>query len=173
MELGTHTVYSFFPFCQAITQLGVPTRAYAIDTLEGDKHAGFYGEEVFQALSAYHAQHYAGFSQLIRSTFDEALAGFEDHSIDLLHIDGQHFYEDVKHDFESWLPKLSDRAIVLFHDTNVRKQNFGVFSLDETHPEIPAFRILSWPRPRVLGIGRPAGCRGRFIQCHAQRQFGD
>jgi MMP 1-O-methyltransferase len=39
--------------------------------------------------------------------------------IGLLFIDGDHSYEGVKNDLESWFPKLIDGAVVAFHDTNV------------------------------------------------------
>lgn len=155
VELGTHQGYSYFAFCQAVKQSGLSTRCYAIDTWKGDEHSSFYGEEVFQDVHVYNNQNYSSFSQLIRSTFDEAIEYFLDKSIDLLHIDGRHFYEDVKHDFETWLPKLSDRAIVLFHDTNVKERHFGVFRLwEELRHLYPHFEFIHEHGLGVLGVGK-------------------
>ncbi len=156
-ELGTHAGYSYFAFCQAIKKMGLGTRCFAVDTWKGDEHAGFYSEDFFNTVSDHNAAHYAGFSRLVRATFDEALVHFSDGSIDLLHIDGRHFYEDVKHDFESWRPKLSDRAVVLFHDTNVRERQFGVFRLWESLKDTaPSFEFFHGHGLGVLALGPEA-----------------
>ena len=127
VELGTHNGFSYSAFCQAVQEAQLATRCYAIDTWEGDDHSGYYGEHIYQDIKAWHDARFAGFSELRRTTFDQAVAEFADGSIDLLHIDGLHTYEAVKHDFDTWRAKLSSRAIVLFHDTDVKQHDFGVW----------------------------------------------
>jgi GT2 family glycosyltransferase len=155
VELGTQNGVSYSAFCQGVKTLRLVTSCFAIDTWKGDEHAGFYSEDVYRNFKAFHDQRYSAFSQLIRSTFDETLPYFEEGSIDLLHIDGMHTYEAVMHDYQSWLPKLSTNAIVLFHDTNVRENNFGVFRLwNEISAERHHFSFIHGHGLGVLGLGR-------------------
>lgn len=150
VELGTHTGNSYFTFCQAVKDAACATHCYAVDTWEGDEHAGEYGEEIYQSVNDTNSKHYADFSSLLRMTFDQALGVITDGTVDLLHIDGLHTYEAVRHDFETWLPKLSPNAIVLFHDTHVHERGFGVWKFWE---EIRAQYSHSFAFQHSHGLG--------------------
>lgn len=154
VELGTHNGFSFFTFCEAADRLGLDTHCYAIDTWQGDDHSGFYGDEVFDEVNAVRTRHFGNSVQLLRGRFDDFTANFSDASIDLLHIDGRHGYEDVKHDFESWLPKLSSRGVVLFHDIAERERGFGVWQLwEEVAARYPSFSFEHGHGLGVLAVG--------------------
>jgi len=129
VELGTYLGFSFFAFCQALRATGQSAAAFAVDLWTGDEHAGFYGEDVYERVQAYLRDHYADIATLLRMSFADARDQFTDGSVDLLHIDGRHYFDDVREDFTTWLPKLSNRGIVLFHDINVHENEFGVHRL--------------------------------------------
>jgi len=151
VELGTQSGNSYFSFCQAVKENNLSSRCFAVDTWVGEEHTGYYSAEVYRKVDEHNRKNYAGFSTLMRMSFDEALEHFPDASIDLLHIDGLHTYEAVKHDYDAWMPKLSPGAVVLFHDTEVRERDFGVWRLwQELTQTYPA--QISFIHSKGLGV---------------------
>ena len=154
VELGTHHGVSYAAFCEAVMRQQLTCRCYAVDTWAGDAHAGYYGDEVYNELKIFHDARYGAFSSLLRTSFDEACGQFSDGTIDLLHIDGYHTYDAVRHDFEAWRPKLSGQGILLVHDTNERNADFGVWRLfGELASRFPAFEFLHCHGLGVVCVG--------------------
>jgi hypothetical protein len=132
-------------------------QAFAVDSWLGDEHAGLYGEDVFEDVRQWNDLHYGEFSVLLRMLFDEAVAKFEDGTIDVLHIDGLHTYEAVRHDFDMWRPKLSERGVILLHDTEELGRGFGVHRLwDELSKQYPSFDFRYGHGLGVLLVGSEA-----------------
>jgi len=154
--LGTHTGNSYFALCQAVQANGLSTHCYAVDTWLRDEHVGIYdGEEIYSQVFSCNQEQYAGFSRLLRMTFDEALEHFNAGTIDLLHIDGLHTYEAVRHDFDSWQSKLSEQSVVMFHDINVRQDDFGVWRLwEELSAQYPSIGFDHSHGLGVLFVGK-------------------
>jgi len=142
VELGTHMGNSLFSFAQAIKDLELDAKLHAVDTWKGDKHAGFYENDVYKSFLEIVDKYYKDVNITPHKMyFDEAVKKFEDQSIDILHIDGLHTYEAVKHDFETWLPKVNKKnGIVLLHDVCEKSKDFGVYKLwDELKEKYPTY----------------------------------
>ncbi len=165
VELGVYLGVSYCGFCQAIDQLGLETRAFGIDTWEGDAHSGYNDPAILDELRAYHDPLYGRFSSLLKSKFHDALDCFDEGSIDLLHIDGYHTYEAVREDYSSWLPKMSSRGVMMFHDIRARLPGFGVWRLwEEIEARHPTFAFDHQYGLGIAAVGSeiPEGLAGLF-----------
>ena len=140
VELGTHFGCSFFCFAQAIKDQKIPTTLIAVDTWQGDEHAGFYDDSVLKLVNETIADHFTNIDvRLARKTFDEALPDVDNASVDIIHIDGLHTYDAVKHDFDTWKNKLKKDGVILFHDID---KSSGYGSSDfwyEIREEYPSY----------------------------------
>jgi predicted O-methyltransferase YrrM len=143
VELGVHFGASFLAASEATKLAKSATRIVGVDTWEGDAHAGFYsGDEIYAELKWRLAANDVPF-ELMRCTFDDAAKQFLNNSIDILHIDGLHTYEAVKQDFNTWLPKMKSNGIVILHDVNEFRDDFGVYKLyEELAEKYRAFKFL-------------------------------
>ena len=159
VELGTHWGCSFFAFAQAVMDGEIDAECHAVDTWEGDPDAGFYGPEVYESFTGIVSTWFDSVDiHVHRMTFDEALTAFEDQSIDLLHIDGFHEYESVRHDFETWLPKVAANGVVLFHDVNPESGYGSATYWKELRELYPGF---DFSHNFGLGVLLPKGVSGR------------
>jgi predicted O-methyltransferase YrrM len=64
--------------------------------------------------------------EIVNAKFDDAQLNFLE-AIDILHIDGAHDYSSVKHDFETWLPRVRPGGVILLHDTQSFPKDVGRF----------------------------------------------
>jgi hypothetical protein len=154
VELGSHFGASFFAACQAAQRTAPASQCIAVDLWTGDEHAGEYDESVFEEFTYQLDRHFSDVGSFIRSTFDEAAGRFEPASVDLLHIDGLHTYEAVKHDFETWKDRLTAGGVIIFHDVNVHERDFGVWELwDQLKQEYPTTEFFHSHGLGVLCLG--------------------
>jgi hypothetical protein len=73
------------------------------------------------------------YPRIIKSTSEDAYYNFfvlQDITIDLLFIDGDHSYEGVKKDFELYSKLLSDKGLIILHDTDRRYEETLIISDD-------------------------------------------
>jgi predicted O-methyltransferase YrrM len=117
VELGSQYGCSLFAFCQSVKDNGLDTQINAIDFWRGNIGAEDTGEEVYELVQNIKNEFFSELKiDLYQMEFDSALSSFEEESIDILHLDGGHRFEDVEHDLSMWLPKLKKDGIILFHD---------------------------------------------------------
>lgn len=123
VELGSHYGCSTFAFLQALKDFNIDSKFVAIDTWCGDDFTkNDYENDIYSEFMNTYNTYYSSVNlNAIRKTFDNAVNEFQNESIDLLHIDGSHNYEDVKHDFELWNEKVKNNGVIFFHDISEDK----------------------------------------------------
>ena len=156
VELGSHYGCSAFTFLQGIKDAKLNSIFYAVDTWEGDSYTkNDYAEDIYAEYrkiqdSCFNGQN----AKMLRMKFEEAVEEFEDESIDLLHIDGSHIYEDVKSDFLTWKSKVKKEGVIFFHDISedvVLGENMGSYHFwNEIKHQFPF--CLEFPHSYGLGV---------------------
>lgn len=128
VDLGVDYGYSSFAL-----SYNNPNEVYGVDSFEGDDHAGIRNTYEF----ANHIKTTYGFNNLtfIKGYFDDVASKWNK-PVDLLHIDGFHTYDAVKHDYETWSKFLTDDSVILFHDTTSYKDDVGRF-----FNELPLYKL--------------------------------
>ena len=154
VELGGRDGVSYGVFCQAVRDLQLETLCFAINCREDEVEIETNEIDALERLKNLHDELYGNFSRRIQSSQDEALALFEDHTIDLLHIAANTSYPDAKRSFDTWLPKLSYGGVVLLSDTNFRNGEGGLWKLwTEIKVNYPHFEFVHERGLGVIAVG--------------------
>ena len=132
VDLGVDYGYSTFSF--AIPRIG---HIYGIDNFVGDSFVGedkerFKYNFVTMKREKLHLKDNITF---IEGTFDD-VAKTWDKQIDIIHIDGDHAYESVKHDYETWSPFVKENGVILFHDTCIEELNGNQYGVKRFFDEL-------------------------------------
>lgn len=73
--------------------------------------------------------------RVLRMDSSAAARSFPDGYFDLVFIDADHFYGEVRKDIEGWLPKVRTGGILAGHDYNKRSFPGVVMAVDERLPD--------------------------------------
>jgi predicted O-methyltransferase YrrM len=90
------------------SRAGNGVRIFAVDPHADYRH-GEFRDNIERVGIADLVAPVKGFSQQVADGFEEP--------VELLFVDGSHEEDDVREDFEKWVPKVVEGGIVAFHDT--------------------------------------------------------
>ena len=162
VDLGVEWGYSTFSF--AIPRIG---HTYGIDNFTGDDFVGT--DELRKkydfVMMKREKLHLQDNLTLIEGDFTD-VAQTWDKTIDILHIDGSHKYEDIKRDFETWSKFVTDDGIILLHDTCVESLNSRDYGVKKFFDELdmPKFTFT-----HCYGLG--VICRNEVVLNHIKNNF--
>lgn len=146
VDLGIDWGFSMFSL--ALPRIG---KVYGVDNFTGDAFIGPQDSEMKYhfVMNKVEKLFLQDTIEVIKGDFNE-VAETWDKKIDVLHIDGDHAYESVKRDFETWSKFLSDDGIIIMHDTCVEE-------IDEKEYGVKKFfEELDWPKvnfTHTFGLG--------------------
>jgi predicted O-methyltransferase YrrM len=125
VEIGTWKGKSIMYMAMQIKELGKNIKLYGIDTFEGSENTPQMSDlqamksiskDYLYELYLKNIEPLKEFITTIRGSSQEVHTQFEDNSLDFVFIDGNHSYEAVKKDIESWYPKIKSGGIISGHD---------------------------------------------------------
>lgn len=81
------------------------------------------------------------FINLIEAKSLDAAGSFEDASLDVVFLDGDHRYDFIRADIEAWLPKLKPNGIMCGHDCEIILKN-GIDTLQEIYKDVDMIQVV-------------------------------
>jgi cephalosporin hydroxylase len=119
VEIGSWKGKSISFFAVEALNCGKTIKCYCVDTWKGSAEHTEYdvikNEELYEVFLK-NTEPISSYINAIRKPSVEAANDFQDDSVDVVFIDGDHDYEPVKNDIAAWLPKVKSGGIICGHD---------------------------------------------------------
>jgi glycosyltransferase involved in cell wall biosynthesis len=149
VEFGSDNWMSYAALCEGVARQDSGGRCYSISGCAGDGRMSPNGV-AFEDFRKFHDRRYTAFSELV-ANFDEGLNRFDDGAIDLLHCNSLEAHETALRDFNSLLPKLSERGVILL--SNIMVQPGAVRLFHELEASYPTFALRDGPGVGLIAFG--------------------
>ncbi|MEZ5829717.1 MAG: hypothetical protein R3D05_00885 [Dongiaceae bacterium] len=143
VELTETPAAAYLAYCQAVSRLRLPTQCYAISGRSAKR----------DELLAHHDARYAQFSRLLQARPENAFERFEVGTVDLLSIEATESAAFTEQ-WDSWLPKLSKRAVVLVYGIDDPSSHNSALELwNALVDRYPHFEFVQGSGLGILGVG--------------------
>jgi hypothetical protein len=120
VDLGVDYGYSLY--CLATPRIG---KVYGIDLF--DVAAGYSsGSDTYDVVMEFKEKHQFDNVEVIKGDFCEIAKVWKE-PIQILHIDGDHSYECVKRDWDTWSPFVENGGVIIMHDLFSYRDTVGKF----------------------------------------------
>ena len=121
VTLGLGDPQAHLAFCQAVTEQNLSSHCVAVWRLRVGEAA--IDDPAWQCAQKATGDFFATVSRLVEADALTSAADFADGSIDVLLIDDVDSGESLWRELEAWRPKLSDKALLLLHGTNLDRED--------------------------------------------------
>jgi chromosome segregation ATPase len=154
VELGMDNGSSYFAFCQAVDKLGLEAQCFGIDTWNEVNSRKKSRSSAQEKIKAHNDSFYGAFSRLIEARPEESARHFSDGGVDLLHVGVLTGIAEFERLMAAWRPKLSEKAVMLIHNTTSLVAGSGAASFyRELRAEHPGFEFAFGDGLGVVSLG--------------------
>lgn len=152
VQLGVAQKTCYFAFCQIIKQFQYDTTCYGIDNLSNYKKND---QKTIHNKILELNKEYDSFSTFVKSTFDNSANIDHLKDIDILNIAVLKGYEETSKIFDIYLPKMSNKGVILLHFINQKNNDNGVSKFwDNISKKYPNFKLSISEGLGVLMVGK-------------------
>jgi predicted O-methyltransferase YrrM len=142
VELGTFKGRSL----AAMMLTSSKARAWAVDSFGDMSHRGYQGST--EAETRANFQRLGLSPTIVNATTTEAADGFGE-TVDLLHVDAGHSYEECRDDLANWAPKVKPGGAICVHDYG--KARKATLDRPEVQTAVDEWRSDSWAEVEQAG----------------------